>query len=404
VILTTGNVVRKIEDIFKGDANLIGIIILNEEDGQLQGMISRKRFMELYSKSFRKELYNKKPLRLFLEDDFDKPLCLDETVTIDHAVRTALLRPKDQMYEPIVVRTVQGELQLIDIQVMLLDMAKIYERQSIELQDTLTRIQLLNVQLEESQERILESLNYASTIQDSILPRTALFDRLFSEWFTLYQPRDIVGGDLYWLREINGLSLLAVMDCTGHGVPGAFMTMTVNSVLNHIVDTICFDDPARILAEMNQVLQKTLHLRHDGDSMVDAGLDIILCCIDQGQQTLTYAGAGLSLYLFADNELSEIKGGRAGIGYSGSNPDYRYANHICKFGTDTIFYAPTDGFLDENGGSKGFGFGRERFRMMVKQHAQYPLEQQKEHFEKTLAKWRGSRNQRDDITMVGFRL
>ena len=349
-------------------------------------------------------MYNKKPLRLILEDDFGRPLCLDETDDIDYAVRTALSRQMDQMYEPIVVRTLQGAFKLIDTQVLLLDMAKVYERQSVELQETLSRVKLLNAKLEESQERIVESINYARVIQESILPRKVLIERLFSEWFALYSPRDIVGGDLYWLREISGVVLLAVIDCTGHGVPGAFMTMTVNSVLNHVVDTICYNDPARILAEMNRVLQKTLYLRRDGDSMVDAGLDIIVCCIDPGQQKLTYAGAGLSLFIFADNELREIKGGRSGIGYSGSDPDYRYANHVLSADAGAIFYATTDGFLDENGGSKGFGFGRERFIQMVKQHAQHPLEQQKEHFERTLTEWRGSSKQRDDITMVGFRL
>jgi serine phosphatase RsbU (regulator of sigma subunit) len=280
----------------------------------------------------------------------------------------------------------------------------VHERQSLELKETLSKVNQLNTQLEESQQRTLESLNCASVIQESILPRKELLDQLFSEWFTLYRPRDIVGGDLYWLRAINGNILIAVIDCTGHGVPGAFMTMTVNSVLNHIVDTICFDDPARILVEMNRILQETLHLRSDGDSMVDAGLDIILCCIDTEQQKLTYAGAGLSLYLFVYDELHDIKGDRSGIGYSGSDLAYRYTNHIMNIGAGATFYAPTDGLFDENGGAKGFGFGRERFKKMIKTYANHPLKRQMEYFEQTLAEWRGFRNQRDDITMVGFRL
>ncbi|MBV5330210.1 MAG: SpoIIE family protein phosphatase, partial [Chlorobium sp.] len=305
-----------------------------------------------YSKPFRKDLYGKKSLDLILKEEFNVPLCLNETDNIDYAARIALSRSKDQMYEPIVVHTKQGALKLIDTHVLLLELAKIHERQSLKLHEILSKVKQLNAQLEVSQDRIFESLNYASVIQGSILPRKELFDQLFGDWFAIYQPCDIVGGDLYWLRIIHGHVLLAVIDCTGHGVPGAFMTMTVNSVLNHIIDTTCFEDPARILAEMNRVLQNTLNFRRDGNSMVDAGLDIALCCINIEKRKLTYAGAGLSLYIFVDDKLLEIKGDRAGIGYSGSDLGYKYTNHNSDISKGTIFYIPTDGFLDESGGTK----------------------------------------------------
>ncbi|MBV5339112.1 MAG: SpoIIE family protein phosphatase [Deltaproteobacteria bacterium] len=272
-----------------------------------------------------------------------------------------------------------------------------------QLDESMQKLTVANRRLEESQTRIQESLNCAKVIQSSILPRNEQFDRLFSDWFALYRPCDIVGGDLYWLREIDGHILLAVIDCTGHGVPGAFMTMTVNSVLNHIVDTICSDNPARILSEMNRVLQETLHLRLDNNSMVDAGLDMVVCCIDPAKRRLTYAGAGLSLYIFADDGLCEIKGDRAGIGYSSSEPGLTFTNHVRDLGAGTICYAITDGFLDEGGGSRGFGFGRQRFKEMVERYADHPLRRQQGLFEQTLDEWRGSRKQRDDITVVGFR-
>ena len=402
-MVTSDQLVNKVEEIFNHEPNLVGIIVVSADEEQLVGMISRKYFMELYSKPFRKELYLNKSLNTLLATDFEAPLCLDESSHIDYAVRTALSRSTEQMYEPIVVRTTQGGLKLIDTYVLLLELAKLHERQSMELHESLSQVKLLNTQLEDSQERILESLHYASVIQESILPRTELFDQLFSEWFTLYRPRDIVGGDLYWLRKINELTLIAVIDCTGHGVPGAFMTMTVNSVLNHIADTICYDDPARILSEMNLVLKNTLHLRQDSKSTVDAGLDIILCCIDPAQKKLTFAGAGLSLYMYSNGDVDEIKGGRAGIGYSNSDPDYRHSNIVKDVAEDTILYATTDGFLDESGGAKGFGFGRERFKNTIKQCAKHSLKHQHDYFCQTLTEWRGSREQRDDIALVVFK-
>lgn len=261
-----------------------------------------------------------------------------------------------------------------------------------------------NSELEASQARIMESLTYARVIQGSILPPAERFDRLFSEWFTLYRPCDIVGGDLYWLREFDDHFLLAIIDCTGHGVPGAFMTMTVNSVLNHVVDTTCSNDPARILAEMNLVLRETLQLRQDDRSLVDAGLDIALCCIEPKQQRLTFTGAGISLYLLSGDELHEIRGDRQGVGYRSSNPAFVYTSHVLDMAPGIHYYAVTDGFLDEGGGVKGYGFGRERFRTMLLEGARHPLARQGELFEALLVQWRGERKQRDDITMVGFRL
>lgn len=263
----------------------------------------------------------------------------------------------------------------------------------------------VNEQLEASQARITESLQYAQVIQASILPDPRRLDRVFSEWCVLYHPCDIVGGDLYWLREPRkGIVLLAVLDCTGHGVPGAFMTMTVNAVLNHIVDTVCADDPSRILRETSRLLQETLRLRRDGDSLVDAGLDIGLCCIDTGRRSLLFAGAGISLYCAENGELLEIKGDRQRVGYSGSDPAFVYRTSHKELAADTCCYLTTDGYLDEGGGPHGYGFGSSRFRELLTEQPALPLLRRKELFEQRIAAWRGSRRQRDDITVFGFRL
>lgn len=262
-----------------------------------------------------------------------------------------------------------------------------------------------NQQLESSQARIMESLMYARVIQASILPDSRHLDRIFSEWCVLYRPCDIVGGDLYWVREsADGGLLVAVLDCTGHGVPGAFMTMTVNAVLNHIVDTHCADDPCRILQETNRLLQETLRLRQDGDSIVDAGLDIGLCRIDAVRRRCSFAGAGISLYQSCGGQVSEIRGDRQRIGYSGSDPTFVYQVHQVEPADETALFMTTDGFLDEGGGPKGYGFGTARFREMLVDGSGRPLKEQQRAFGQQLDDWRGSRKQRDDITVFGFRL
>lgn len=262
-----------------------------------------------------------------------------------------------------------------------------------------------NQLLEASQSRIMESLQYARILQAAILPDPQRFDRIFADWSVQYQPCDLVGGDLYWLHEAdNGKVLLAVLDCTGHGVPGAFMTMTVNSVLNHIVDTLCADDPGRILQEANRLLQETLRLRQDGESLVDAGLDIGLCCIDLEQQSLTFAGAGISLYYADDQQVSEIKGDRQRVGYSGSDLQFVYQNHHLALNSAVACYLTTDGFLDEGGGPKGYGFGTARFRELLSENRGLDMQCQFAAFAQRMDAWRGTRNQRDDITVLAFRL
>ena len=143
VLIKTSHMAKKVEETFEDNPDLAGVIIIDEDDGQLLGMISRRRFMEMYSKPFRKELYNKKPLKLLVKYDFDAPLIMDETESIDHAVRCALSRPRDQMYEPVVVQEAVGGYSLIDMQILLFELARVHERQSVELREMLSRVKQL---------------------------------------------------------------------------------------------------------------------------------------------------------------------------------------------------------------------------------------------------------------------
>jgi len=264
-----------------------------------------------------------------------------------------------------------------------------------------------NDHLRESRQRILESLRYARTIQQSILPRPAQLDRAFARHMSVYLPRDIVGGDLIYLRQFDGHAVVGLLDCTGHGVPGAFMTMTVHSVLNHVLDTLDSRDPAQILTRTDRVLREALALNETGEGSLDCGLDMALCVVHRdpaspGSGRVLFAGAGLSLHRLHDGELTEIKGDRQRLGYRGEFKDHAYATHEFPDCAGDVFYAVTDGFLDEGGGDKGYCFGQARFREMILAHAGTPLPGQAEAFEHVLALWRGQRKQRDDIAMLGF--
>lgn len=266
-------------------------------------------------------------------------------------------------------------------------------------QERTSELSKANQMLENTQDKIMQSIRYASIIQTSMLPDQELRERCLGEHLMLYRPKELVGGDFYYLREYPDHVLLAVIDCTGHGIPGAFMTMTVNSVLNRVVDVTCNDDPSRILMELNRILRHTLKMRE-----VDAGLDIALCKVDRTARKLIFAGAGLPFFVVSGGELRKICGDRQRLGYKGSRLDYAYTNHELQLQAGDICYMTTDGILDEAGGPRGFGFGVERFMEMISSNCHLGMNAQLEAFNQVLREYRGTYSQRDDMTMIGFKV
>lgn len=261
-----------------------------------------------------------------------------------------------------------------------------------------------NSALRASRQRLMESITYASSIQKAILPKDEAMAALFAEYSVLYRPRDIVGGDLYYLRALDEHVLFAVLDCTGHGVPGALMTMTAHSVLNHVLSQPGREDPVRVLQHTDRELREAFRLHEAGAGSLDCGLDMAVCVWHPATGRLRFAGAGLSLFALANDGLREIRGDRKRLGYRGAYQDHLFTSHELSVRGDERFYLVTDGFLDEGGGPKGFGFGQPRFEDMLKTHARVPLAEQAALFEAILTAYRGERAQRDDITLLGFSL
>lgn len=260
-----------------------------------------------------------------------------------------------------------------------------------------------NLKLAESNRQVMDSIRYAQLIQASILPAGDSLGRCVREHFILYRPRDIVGGDFYFFRERGEDFILAVIDCTGHGVPGAFMTMTAHAVLGHVLGTLGDGDPAAILRELSRQLRAALH--HDrADPAVDNGLDIGLCRYDAARRALTFAGARIDLLRVACGELTTLAGARQPIGYRRDNPDFTYANHTVIVEAEMMFYLASDGLLDQAGGARGWGFGRKRLGALLASIAALPAEGQQNALLHALDQYQGDHAQRDDITLIGFRL
>ncbi|MCP5158446.1 MAG: SpoIIE family protein phosphatase [Gammaproteobacteria bacterium] len=252
-------------------------------------------------------------------------------------------------------------------------------------------------------DQVLDSIEYARLIQQAMLPPDESLKQALNNYFLIWKPRDLVGGDFYYCRTDDRGWLLAVVDCTGHGVPGAFMTMAVNSVLNHITSAICANDPARILKEINIIIRTTLNQNDRGEAF-DNGLDAGVCCRLWAEQRLRFAGARFDLF-YQDAEktsLAIIRGDGQSLGYRRSDPDRDFKNHWIDLPSERTFYLTSDGLLDQAGGTKGYGFGRRRFQETLQECNGQSLVTQHQIVEQALADWQGSYEQRDDMTIIGF--
>ncbi|KLO23242.1 stage II sporulation protein E [Marinitoga sp. 1197] len=256
-------------------------------------------------------------------------------------------------------------------------------------------------ELEQKNKRIMDSILYAKNIQNSILPSEKILKNKFKDFFVLWKPSNIVGGDFYWYKErSDGSFYIAVVDCTGHGVPGALMTMTANSILNRIIDDTNLVSPSDILQKLNILFKNTINSYND-DYRYDDGLEIGLCYISNNK--LIYSGAGISLYYTEDNKIIRIKGDNKGIGYKRSKIDYIFSEHIIEIESNTNFYITSDGYEDQNN-PEGKRLGRKTFINLLNSIYKEPMDKQKEEINKFLKNYMKNEDQRDDITVIGFKL
>ena len=259
------------------------------------------------------------------------------------------------------------------------------------------------IEVEQSNKKIMDSIQYAQRIQSSLLPSDEQMKRILPQNLLIWIPRDIVGGDIYYTEQFESGSIVAVIDCTGHGIPGAFMTMLALSGIKKITtDEACLD-PAEILKRLNTNLKALLHQDSD-QALSDDGLDASICFIDSQHQTLIYAGARQSLICMNNDQITRIKGDRHSVGYKKSESDYEYTNHSMKIESGISFYLYTDGLIDQLGGEKNFSFGTQRFSQLLSDSRSDVFEEQKTRILQTFNKFKNDNESQDDITVLGFSL
>jgi serine phosphatase RsbU (regulator of sigma subunit)/streptogramin lyase len=263
--------------------------------------------------------------------------------------------------------------------------------------------------LEEKNQNILSSIRYGERIQNAILPLTEKIRSSLPEHFILFKPRDIVSGDFYWFNCVDEKIALAVVDCTGHGVPGAFMSMLGNAFLNKIVTEQKILDPSLILKRLHEEVRTALKQEQDVVDTQD-GMDVCICVLEQGEKNLAFAGAKRPLYIvrngeakLEEREFIEINGDRKSIGGKQREARRVFTNHKVRIRAGDVLYLTTDGFIDQNDpGNKRYG--SRRFKALLQHCAGLSLSEQREALLAELDSHQGKEEQRDDITVVGLRM
>ncbi|PID91110.1 MAG: hypothetical protein CSA96_10100 [Bacteroidetes bacterium] len=247
-----------------------------------------------------------------------------------------------------------------------------------------------------------DSLLYAQRIQKAMFISPSELRKIFPDSFVYQRPKDIVSGDFYWVKQLNGKVLFTVADCTGHGVPGAFMSLIGTEFFRQIVVENMILQPARILNEMNRYFDKVFASLED-ISLKD-GMDLAFCSYDYVNRELQYAGAFNPVYVVRHNEVIEMKGDRIAVG-----PDYGarhglFRNHRIRVEEEDVLYLFTDGYADQFGGPEGKKFMYRRFRHLLMSIHKLPMTEQRNKLEENILEWMGDQyEQIDDQMVIGIR-
>lgn len=258
-------------------------------------------------------------------------------------------------------------------------------------------------ELAQKNKDITSSIQYAKRIQLAILPPLEQIYRHFPESFVLYKPKDIVSGDFYWFGVKGGIKIIAAVDCTGHGVPGAFMSMIGHNLLNQIISENGIIQPDQILNALHNGVQSALK---QGTNVVDTsdGMDVALCAIDTKNNEIKYAGAYRPIYIVNDNKFEKIEADKFPIGGSQLDVERKFKCHTIQYQKGDTLYMSSDGYADQFGGAKGKKFMVKRFNDLLASVYKKEMKEQSLILEQTIVEWQGTLQQVDDILVVGIRL
>lgn len=279
---------------------------------------------------------------------------------------------------------------------------KVIKREKEIIESLHNGLQVAYKEIKEKNISITDSINYAKLIQEAMLPEKGVLAKIFSQSFILNKPKDIVSGDFYWFTEYENKLLIAVADCTGHGVPGALLSMIGYNLLSEIVNIKGVTQPAEILKILNEGVRRILK-QDSKENHTRDGMDVALCSIDRKNQKLIFAGANRPLFCFRNDGLEFTKGNSYGIGGIQSSIG-EYTSHEFSFNVGDVIYMYTDGFVDQFGGKGNKKMMRGNFVNLLTSIQYYDLLEQEELLNQWLKDWQGDLEQTDDILLIGIKL
>jgi sigma-B regulation protein RsbU (phosphoserine phosphatase) len=249
---------------------------------------------------------------------------------------------------------------------------------------------------------IIDDIRYSKRIQRAIFPTNDFMAGVLGHYFILNLPRNIVSGDFYWAGEQEGTKIIAVADCTGHGISGAFMTMAGTAFLNEILSKNINSDPNNILFELRKLVMKLLKQKGEEGEAAD-GMDISLIKMYDNNKKIQFAGANNPLYIIRNSELIIYKGDRMPIGIH-MHFDKPFTNQEIELQSGDMVYMFTDGYADQFGGAFNKKFRYNQFQELLIEIHNLPMEKQKDKLDQTITNWQGNNDQVDDILILGFRI
>ena len=360
------------------------------EDTLPIGLVNRHVFMNEMARPYMREIYGRKSCIAFMDK---QPLIVEENTPIQELSFRALAA---------------GQKALSDGFIIVKNGAYTGVGSGFDLVDAVTKLQA------EKNRMVMESIEYASVIQKSFLrPSQRDLAACLPDHVLLWEPRDVVGGDFFVFRHFDDGFFIAVIDCTGHGVPGAFMTLIMASLLDRLLQHGNPRDPASVMAEMNRMVKSTLAQdgKHEDGGGSDDGMDSAFVWFNPAQRSLTWASAKTPLFIVepassdaaASVKVEQINGDRMGVGYRTTPMRHTWVNHNLNLAPGSSVFITTDGIIDQPGGAKRIAFGKKRLKNMLIEHHALPLMAQGSRIMQTFSAYQGEQTRRDDVTFFGFR-
>ena len=373
--------------LFEEKPDLSGLPVI--EEGRPIGIINRNIFMQSFARPFHREIYLQKSCIAFMDK---APLIVERDTSIQDLSFKVIAGGEKALADGFII-TDQGQYLGTG---RAADMLKA----------------VADLQAEKNR-LVMESIDYGSVIQKSLSRASReSMRRTLQDHFLIWEPRDVVSGDFYYFHAYADGFLVVIFDCTGHGVPGAFMTLIMSAFLQSALNEGDHHNPGELIAAVNRRVKQAMgqidhsHGETDAEAASDDGMDAAFCWVDTRQRKLTYAGAHLPLFIRRpdETEVQMVDGDRAGVGYATTPMDQHWRNHEFDLPEGSCVYFFTDGVTDQLGGKKGIAFGKRRIRESLQQHAALSMPEQRSALMHAFTTYQGSHPRKDDVAALGFRI